>query len=146
MCDLIIAVGIFRVMVMGLWSDRIIGSIAALVRKDRPFWVKKKWSILEYLLCGGEKKVKSLSLGCNVRHVSCSNKSLNCVFMAHRALYASEHNPVDVSREGFMATLKSSPTIRVPEWNVNSCWSVSRKKATCCVLGAYIFTMVMGVL
>lgn len=114
MWDLNIVVRSFRVMVMGLWFDRIISSIVALVREDRSFWETKKWLSFEYLLCGGKKKVKSLSLGCNVRHVSCSNMSLNCDFIACRALHVSDDKPLDVSRERFMATLKSPRRLECP--------------------------------
>lgn len=62
------------------------GSIEAFVRWDRSFCERKKWSILDYLLCGAEKKVKSFTLGCSVRHVSWRSNVVNCNLIAQRAL------------------------------------------------------------
>lgn len=104
-----------KVMVIGLWSDSRDGSMVALVRNVRSFWDRKKWSIREYLLCGGEKKVKSFSLGCRVRQVSWSRRLLSCCLMDRRALYVSEDVPLDVSTDGVRGTFKSPPTMRVPE-------------------------------
>lgn len=79
------------------------------------------------------KKVKSLSLGCSVRHVSCSNMLLNCDLIACRALYVNDDNPLDVSMEGFMATLKSPPTIKVPEWMEHQQLKCFTKECNLCI-------------
>lgn len=106
----------------------------------------KKWSILEYLVCGGEKKVKSFTFGYSMRQVSWKVNVWNWDLIAWRALYGRQEDPLEVSRAGVSGTLKPPPTIRVPDWKAVSWWKVVRKKGTCCVFGAYMFAIVMGLL
>lgn len=67
---------------IGLWSDRIEGSMEEVDRNCRSAWDKNKQSSLEHLLCGIEKCVCGLS----VSHASRIKSSCNRRLMRFNAL------------------------------------------------------------
>lgn len=125
--------GNVRVIMIGWWSDRDIGSIVACERSDRSVWDRNKQSILEYFWCGKEK-MYSLWLS-GMWCATCRVRFWNWILICHSTQYGSVEVAVEESNNGISGTLKSPPKISMPSWKVDKRSHIFLKKVTWCLFG-----------